>query len=421
MPPSGFGQSVRGVCVSGCDVPSGGGGSGGSGVSIWDLFRSPEPTIDPQQENRNTAVIKNKAGNDAWQRGDVAGAVALYEEAAKLWPDDKVIADNLRRAREQLQAQREEEQRRASMQQGLSRMADILNNMQPVVTPGLDFDGGSRGATAGSPAGGLDFMPATPTQQAASAPKPAADSGCGVNTDPSVVDLCGMGNTLVVDPAKLKAPAAVAGSPQPPDPSVAAAKRELDRQMDELFETVVRDAVTARRIDLLYDAIVKQALTEFSWQRRWPGPVNPNPRLINPLTEPQRYEAWKKSIDARLKIQAQEGKNAAIVEHMSRDPAINAARDRIVKKQEEAEHKAFTRAQSDMQAALEKLRKEANLKDFAAFQKKEQDDPNLRAKVKTTSDAIVQRWEREQHAARSAAIQEMTREIDKWQSAQAAK
>lgn len=104
---------------------------------------------------------------------------------------------------------------------------------------------------------------------------------------------------------------------------------------------------------------MKQALNDFASQRRWPGPSNPNPRLINPLNEPERYAAWKKSIDARLRIQAQEGKNAAALERMSRDPAINAARDCIIKKQEEAEGKAFMRAQRDMQAAMEKFRKEA--------------------------------------------------------------
>ncbi|HEY2921473.1 MAG TPA: hypothetical protein VGK77_21005, partial [Candidatus Binatia bacterium] len=240
--------------------------------------------------------------------------MAQFEEAARLWPEDQVIAENLRRAREQLQAQREEEQRRASMQQGLNRMADILNTAQPAVTSGLNFDGGSGASAAAVASSGLDFLPATPTTQTASAPKPAAGSGCGINTDPSVVDLCGMGDNLVVDPAKLKAPVAVARAPHPPDPAIAAAKRELDRQLDELFKKAIVDFATAREVDRQYDALVKQALTEFAPQLRWPGPASPNPRLINPLNEPERYETWKKSIDARLKVQAQQGKDAALME-----------------------------------------------------------------------------------------------------------
>lgn len=172
------------------------------------------PSSQVIQENVRSirARIANDRGLSAFKRGDFGAAAAAFREALSQKPGDPNLTENLRQA----EAGREEEQRRASMQQGFSRMADILNSAQPAVTSGLDFDGGSRGTPSSSSSGGLDFLPATPTPQTVSASKPAAGSGCGVNTYASVVDLCGMGDKLVVDPAKLKAPTAVASAPQPP-------------------------------------------------------------------------------------------------------------------------------------------------------------------------------------------------------------
>lgn len=108
--------------------------------------------------------IANDRGLSAFNRGDFDAAAAAFRDALSHKPGDATLTENLRQA----EAGREEGQRRASMQQGLNRLADILNSTQPAVTSGLDFDGSSRGTISGSSSGGLDFLPAEPAQQTGS-------------------------------------------------------------------------------------------------------------------------------------------------------------------------------------------------------------------------------------------------------------
>ena len=118
------------------------------------------------KENKASRAEEAQQLNEAWNanhqaiefqnNGDLAKAVALFEEAARKSPDDPIIRDNLSSAKATLQTQQAyaERQRRdqtgaANMQQAINTFAQILN-AAPASSGGLDFDG----RNSGNPPGG---------------------------------------------------------------------------------------------------------------------------------------------------------------------------------------------------------------------------------------------------------------------------
>lgn len=133
------------------------------------------------------ATAANKDGVKAFNSGDYARAESLFEQALQSSPNDATIAKNLNNARERQSAQREEQARRAATQASLDRLTGVLSNMQPAASTGLAFDQGLASGTATSPAGGLDFLPASGAPQVVSnlgSVSPDIGLGAGANVPP---------------------------------------------------------------------------------------------------------------------------------------------------------------------------------------------------------------------------------------------
>lgn len=179
--------------------------------------------------------------------------------------------------------------------------------------------------------------------------------------DPSVVDLRDMSDRpLVVDPRKVKGTT--------PKPITAETSNEFtDLQMLELL------------------------FSPPDTESKWPGPKNPYPPLINPLREPERYEAWKRTVWAKFL------KTKPTLQDMETDPRLskelNEARDEILKKEFEENVKARERSWNEMRQELEKLRKQAGLKDYAEFDRKLNADPDFSKRVMDARDRIVEKEE----------------------------
>ena len=116
--------------------------------------------IDAQarQQRRSAALDANNQALALQQSEDWAGAVASFEEAARLSPDDEVIQYNLTNARAQLRAQNEVRQSNQAASRNIQQYAQTLargsqrGEFQPAIGSG----------------GSLDFMSAPPAPSAPS-------------------------------------------------------------------------------------------------------------------------------------------------------------------------------------------------------------------------------------------------------------
>lgn len=192
-----------------CEMPSARGGgnpgdysgaeSAGRRARQWvdcKLFGSGCPEQTDGRQDAGHAL--NQQGVQAYNKGDWATAISLFQQALQNSPDDPVIRKNLANAQANManQQEREKAEREAmdrqrqnkvaadNMQQSIQNFAQTLNAAP--VSGGLDFDGRTAGTVPsggnGGNSGGLDFTAAIAmSSQTKSAP--AAPSG-----DPMVVD-----------------------------------------------------------------------------------------------------------------------------------------------------------------------------------------------------------------------------------------
>ncbi len=185
-------------CSQGCGSCAGTGNQGGStpspsysGPNLWNIFRNTGPSAAEQADQQARATNEN--GVQAYNKGDWATAVSLFQQALHNYPNDPVYRKNLANAqanlanqqareraeRDAMERQRQNQVAANNMQQSIQNFAQTLNAAP--VTGGLDFDGSTAGrAPSGGNSSSLDF---TATVAAPSKPTPAVPSG-----DPMVVD-----------------------------------------------------------------------------------------------------------------------------------------------------------------------------------------------------------------------------------------
>jgi tetratricopeptide (TPR) repeat protein len=187
--PAAFAQRDMG-CSPTVANPCGGGGSGGGSSSssggFWRLFESGPSAAEQAQQQ---AIEQNNQGVQAYNKGDWATAISLFQQALQKSPDDPVFRKNLANAQANLAAlqtreraeqdamerQRQNQAAANNMQQSIQNFAQTLNAAP--VSGGLDFDGRTSGSAPGGGSGGLDFTAAI------AMPSPALPSG-----DPMLVD-----------------------------------------------------------------------------------------------------------------------------------------------------------------------------------------------------------------------------------------
>jgi hypothetical protein len=208
-------------CIGNC------GSSGGSAPSVRSSPGSsvpsgPSPEELERQRKQQAGYDQDVLGVDCSNKGDWDCAIRYFQAALENRPGDPVITQNLRNALEsqkidaairKMDADAREAAARAQreavasgeMRLSIDRLTDALNQGRA----GTDFDG-SGGSTGASP--GLTFMGSTPAGGSAARDK-VPKTGCGPETDPSVVNLCNAG-TGTVDPRRVKgAPAAPSEEP----------------------------------------------------------------------------------------------------------------------------------------------------------------------------------------------------------------
>ena len=165
------------------------------------------------------ALAANDAGLSFWKRNEWGAAVEQFRQALAKSPGDKVIANNLKLATEQLRQEQWQETRKQEDTNMASQMSATLQQL----TAGMpDFDGHNAGSAPATGAGAaLDFMPAGSSAPPATAMGGQPNGGVAQTQPtpwqhPNVVDLRGVTKTSV-DPATVKgnatasAPAAAGG------------------------------------------------------------------------------------------------------------------------------------------------------------------------------------------------------------------
>ena len=174
---------------------SSGGGSHGGGINLRPLFGLDGPSkADQEQQQRLTDAFNlNHQGIEFQKSGDWAKAVALFEEAARISPDDPVIRQNLAYSRIMLADLRSKEDARQRDKAAAGHMKaaiqDFAKTLKASPSPGgLDFDGGHSPPASGA----LDFASALPV------PTPAKP-GCAALSDAKVVDACNVPSGLPKD------------------------------------------------------------------------------------------------------------------------------------------------------------------------------------------------------------------------------
>lgn len=138
--------------------------------SIWTTMKKNKERKKAEASHKKfeDAYNLNHQGIEYQNMGDWVNAVRLYEEAARLSPDDENIRSNLKNAKEALQIIQEKELQKQQQVQREQRDKDAVLRMQQSIqgftqkrdssisTGGLDFDGGN--SKIDNKENGLDFM-----------------------------------------------------------------------------------------------------------------------------------------------------------------------------------------------------------------------------------------------------------------------
>lgn len=212
--------SVHGV---GCSVS--GNSNNYNGPNFWDLInRAKESKVSKadklHHKEMEDAYNLNNQGIEYQKTGDWTNAVACYEKALKLSPDDDVIRNNLDQARYALNRQLEDQKKEQQEKESAKNMNQSLNNyVQSLKTTqstsgSLDFDGRNAGNSpnAGDSKSGLDFIAAGATPSKVTSTTKTNELEFG---DPKVVDARNVPSELAketehaIDGAYKNAPAGV--------------------------------------------------------------------------------------------------------------------------------------------------------------------------------------------------------------------
>ena len=145
-----------------------------------------------------------------------------------------------------------------------------------------------------------------------------------------------------------------------------------------------------------------------------PFEQNPEFPWINPLREPERYQAWEKQERERIQAEINLNKAQAVIEVMAQDRRLTAARDQIVRD----ENRTNTREQQKLMKAVVQefyqLRAQELAKSFAELNKKIAADPVLKQKTEAIANDYFKRSDDSRANAGEQSIKKIDEELTKF-------
>lgn len=223
---------------------------------------------------------------------------------------------------------------------------------------------------------------------------------CIPSQDPSVVDLCFLGNrSAAIDPRILKG-------------------------MNQSERTALKDSVKSMMEDLLpfdkenYQAVIEMGTDPTKTRKQWPGPKNPGSRYLNLLTEPEKVKAyWDKfnaglhahaDAEAKIVTAARKGKDwGELRARQDADPKFRQSIQQIIRNQDKAEGLVQYQAVKKLNEFLEK-------QGGADWADRVKNDKLFAARVVMERDAILKQMDQEIFGARAKALKQMTILVSGW-------
>ena len=223
---------------------------------------------------------------------------------------------------------------------------------------------------------------------------------CPPSQDPSVVDLCFLGNrSTAIDPRILKG---------------------LNSAESAALTSSVQDMANNL---LPFDKAEYQAIADLSTDpaktgKQWPGPNNPGKRYLNPLIEPEKVKAYWDKVNAGLKTHAEaEAKIVTAAKksigwrelrvRQDADPKFRRSTEKIISNQDRAEGLA-------RQKTVIKLREFLEKQGGADWANRIKNDKLFSARLVMERDALLKQMDQEIHTARARALKEMTVLVSGW-------
>ena len=412
------------TCVTCTDDGGGGGGGSGSGGGGWEagptwkmIFGSSE---EHAQKRRQQGNEFNQQANTAYENGDYATAVRLYQEAYRLYPHEK-IAENLRNAQAKLQTQRDEQKReqaeaneraaRAQQAQRLdaeqaanirhNRIGSLAGKLQ-AISAGVDFDqsGSAAAPTAGA---GLQFLP---TASGAPPATPAAE----IVVDTSVVDLRDA-KSLVLDPAKVRGPVTSATPTDLHDTpaDVVLSRKTTGEEIEPQNRALLIDFILGRPVDTqaflnIPPQQVQQYLTEIN---------------ADPMTGDMRRELFTdETLKQELERSDREGRMRPLVELevLSRDQRlateVEQIRDRLRAQELAAFQAAHQKARDGLALEVVRISQQFGVKPEET-QERAKDHPAFQRALQAAAVPFAQQLERELHQAHAQIEQEQVEAVQR--------
>jgi hypothetical protein len=222
----------------------------------------------------------------------------------------------------------------------------------------------------------------------------------------SVVDLRDKQGALVVDPKALKE-----GSSRPklapvqPPPS-------LTKPQPKASAAILQDLNDYG--ELSAQQMLEMTISLGPRARKRIFARNPELPLINPLREPERYQAWEAAEKQRLADQAAEKKYRALRQAMADDKDLKAAADRIVKEEAKTVGREQGKIWDDSTRAYRDLKKQYDIKNNQELDKKLQSDQGFRQKMQAVADDYVQKSDANRTNGQERSIKQFLPEIAKF-------
>lgn len=356
-------------------------------------------------------------GSTATPSYDYGAAQRAQEAEAERQRQQKAEAERIERERQaEIKRQAEfirDRDAQASTLKGSSGAAiDQLKGLSGADNSGLKGGGGSRFDTGGI---GLKTLQGSdPANQkigslSGSTAKKGSNKGstnkeeCRPSQDPSVVDLCFLGNRpATIDPRILKG--------MNPDERAA----------------IKTSAISMTKNLLPFDKEMYQALADMMGAdpaktgRQWPGLDNPGARYLNPLTEPDKVKAYWDKVNSGLQAHAEaEAKIVTatrkgidwrdIVARQEADPKFSQAKEQILQNQDKAEGLARHQTFIKFKDFLEK-------QGGADWPDRIKNDKLFFARMVMEREALFKKMDQEIYSARGKALQQMTALVKGWRA-----
>jgi tetratricopeptide (TPR) repeat protein len=326
---------------------------------------------------------QNEMGVACYKRGEWDAAIQDFQNALKNRPGDSIIQANLRSAEEQARTQRDavEQQRQNEIKDARAEV-DIRSNLSRLTVSlskqGTDFDGR---ADSGNPARSLDFMTGAPGMQPSVKSVPVS-----VQSDPMVVNLSSA-TTTTVNQKRVTGSFAPASNAEPlqfmTGTPTAAQKTSTDDLLKAFNDPEFNDAMD--------NLLLAQAMGDKTAAEK----------------EEKRLAEWnRKTLEKLDRVNP-----TAPLTLQDRAKELEAAHDRIRKKELAAFHEISGRSIQDMMAELAAMKERGLYKTGDDPELKEKSSPELHKAMQEAVQRVKLRVDNSMNAADREARTELQSEF----------